>query len=325
MTNTWILLIAPLAAGCVAEDREMVRGPDSGVPGTSGESPPTDDSSDTPGSTDQPTMGSTSTSATNGPDRGETGTPPVRFDVGGLPDAPGVSEGCAQNVDIVFVMDVSTTMGTFLGTLADEIAAVDQALADLDLPAQPHYGLAVFVDDAELLNGGIAYADAAALQADFEMWSAFTSTNQQVGGGNSNSTWPENSLDALYLAATDFDWRPADDTTRLIIHTTDDTFWEGPATHNGIMVENDYSGTIAALQDETIRVFAFADTIGGSCSCLDVAMGWFEEYEGMPSIPDSTDGGIYDINQILDDSVSLADAITSSVEQSYCEEYDPAA
>ncbi len=254
----------------------------------------------------------------------DDGDAPVRFDFGGLPDAPDTTEPCVQNVDIVFVMDVSTTMGAFLGTLADEVIAVDQALAELDLPEAPHYGLAVFVDDAHILNGGMPYADAAALQADFQSWSAFTATNQQVGGGNSNSTWPENSLDALFLAATQFDWRPAEDTTRLIIHTTDDTFWEGPSTQNGVMIQNDYAGTVTALQQETIRVFAFADTIGGSCSCLDVSMGWFGEYEGAPSIPASTDGGVYDINQILDDSVSLADAITASVEESYCEDYNPA-
>ena len=271
-------------------------------------------------STTEPEPGSSGEASTGTPTGDD---PPVRFDFGGLPDTPNTSEPCIQNVDIVFVMDVSTTMGSFLGSLADEVIAVDQALAALDLPEAPHYGLAVFVDDALMLNDGMPYADAAALQADFQYWSAFTSTNQQVGGGNSNATWPENSLDALYFAATQFDWRPAEDTTRLIIHTTDDTFWEGPSTQNGVTIENDYPGTIAALQEETIRVFAFADTIGGACGCLDVSMGWFGDYEGTPSIPESTDGGVYDINQILNGSVSLADAITASVEESYCEDYNP--
>jgi hypothetical protein len=144
-----------------------------------------------------------------------------------------------------------------------------------------------------------------------------------VGGGNSNSTWPENSLDALYLAATEFAWRPAESTTRLVIHTTDDTFWEGPATQNGVMILHDYPETVDALQSEMIRTFAFADMIGGSCNCLDVSMGWFGDHDGMPSIPEATDGGIFHINGVLDGSVSLADAITDSVEESYCTPYQP--
>ena len=172
----------------------------------------------------------------------------------------------------------------------------------------------------DLSVGGALYG----IEGEGRLWGDFTASNQQVGGGNSNGTWPENSLDALHLAATQFAWRPADETTRLVIHTTDDTFWEGPSTQNGVAIQNDYASTVAALQAETIRVFAFADTIGGSCGCLDVSMGWFGDYEGMPSIPDATDGGVYDINEILSNAVSLADAIGDSVEQSYCDEYDPA-
>src|SRR5688572_9919831 len=44
------------------------------------------------------------------------------------------TDDCVQDVDIVFVMDVSTSMGPFLDKLAEEILVVDQALADLGLP-----------------------------------------------------------------------------------------------------------------------------------------------------------------------------------------------
>jgi hypothetical protein len=230
---------------------------------------------------------------------------------------------CDEDVDIVFVMDVSTSMGPFLSTLADEILVVDQALADLGLPNAPHYGLVVFVDDFALLGGGAPYADATALQADFNMWSTFTASNQQVGGGNLNTTWPENSLDGLQAAATGFQWRPGDATLRMVIHTTDDTFWEGPSTHNGVMIQNDYATVVAALQSETIRVFSFAAQIGAMCECEDVTPGWSSPYLGMPAIPEATDGGVFDIDAVLAGTVSLADAIQQSIEESMCDPYDP--
>ena len=236
------------------------------------------------------------------------------------PDGPMT---CEENIDIVFVMDVSTTMGPFLDKLADEILVVDQALQALELPAQPHYGLVVFVDDTALLQAGGPYPDVQTLQDEFSMWSSFTSSNQQVGGGNSNSTWPENSLDALYSAAAGYQWRPSEDTLRLVIHTTDDTFWDGPTTGNGVQIQHGYAETVQALQDRQIRVFSFAAQIGGSCECEDVTPGWSTPYMGMSPIPEATDGGVFDIDEVLAGSVSLADAIGDSVDASMCEPYTP--
>ena len=141
------------------------------------------------GSTTMPMPPGDSTSA------GSSDTEPgFYFDLGVIPDMPeGKLPGCQQAVDIVFTMDVSTTMGGFIMNLADEILEVDAAISALDLPLQPHYGLAVFVDDALLVNGGAPYTDAMVLRDDFLMWSAFTASNQQVGGGNSNTTFAENS------------------------------------------------------------------------------------------------------------------------------------
>ncbi len=244
------------------------------------------------------------------------------FDVGTLPDAPG-GERCENDLDIVFVIDVSTTMGEFIGILSDEILAVDAAVQKLNLPNEPHYGLAVFVDDAALLNDGAPYDDALALQADFDYWAMFTSSNEQVGGGNGNSTFTENSLDALYLAAEDFEWRYEGTTTRLVIHVTDDTFWDGPTVGNGVPIAHGYEETVDALQDNSVRVFSFADTIGGSCECEDVSMGWSNPYMGEIAIPEATDGGVFDVNQILAMTLSLTASIDGAVENSYCNPYMP--
>ena len=241
-------------------------------------------------------------------------------DAGSDPDGPNV---CEEDVDIVFVMDVSTSMGPFLDKLAQEILVVDQALQTLQLPSEPHYGLVVFVDDFALLNSGQPYADVAALQADFQMWSTFTASNSQVAGGNLNSTWPENSLDALFAGANGFAWRNADSTLRMIIHTTDDTFWDGPTTGNGVEIQRGYAETVDKLQEREIRDFSFAAQLGSPCECEDVTMGWSSDYLGMPSIPVSTDGNVYDIDLVLANQVSLSDAIFEAVEDSICDPYTP--
>lgn len=238
------------------------------------------------------------------------------------PDSVG-PDGCEQDIDVVFVMDVSTTMGPFLGTLADQMLAVDQAIAALDLPSAPHYGLVVFVDDFALLSKGQPYADAAALQADFQEWSAFTASNSQVSGNGNNGTWPENSLDALHVAATGYAWRSAETTSRIIIHTTDDTFSEAPSVVDGITVQHDYPQTVQVLQDQQIRVFSFTADIGGSCNCEDVAPGWSTPYGGQPAIPEATDGARFDIDQVLGGTLDLSEAINTSIEGAICDPYEP--
>jgi hypothetical protein len=276
--------------------------------------------------TDAGDAGTTSASADDGDDDDDADTG-AKFDVeiagdGGI--GPDTSSSCEQDIDIVFVMDVSTSMGPFLSTLADEILVVDEAIAALDLPNPPHYGLVVFVDDAAILNAAGPYPDVATLRADFMEWSAFTSTNYQVGGGNYNTTWPENSLDGLYLAAAGFQWRPqGDQTLRMIIHTTDDTFWDGPTMQNGVAIEHGYEEIVGALQDREIRMFTFAAQIGGMCECEDVTPGWSTPYMGMPPIPESTDGDVFDLDLVLAGQLSLSAAINGAIEENMCEPYPP--
>jgi hypothetical protein len=240
----------------------------------------------------------------------------------GADDGPD-PEDCIQDVDIVFVMDVSTTMGPFFDKLELEIEAVDQALQAFDLPNPPHYGLAVFVDDFTLVNAGVPYTDVNELRADFAYWNDFTASNQQTKGGGFNSTWTENSLDPLFAAAGGFQWRPVDTTLRMIIHTTDDTFWNGPTVGNGVNILHSYPEVVDSLQQRQIRMFTFADTIGGQCECEDVSMGFFTDFQGQPPIPMQTGGAAYSIGEVLAGIISLSDAINMSVEESYCEEYPP--
>ena len=247
-----------------------------------------------------------------------------RFDVGGGDGGGGGPQMCQDNVDIVFVMDVSTSMGVFFDRLEAEIEVVHEALSAYELPEEPHYGLVVFVDDFALVQEGMPFTDVAQLRSTFAQWNEFTSTNRQVTREDLvNSTWPENSLDAISAAASGFAWRPADSTLRIVIHTTDDAFWNGPSNANGIPILRSYGETVTLLQDQSVRFFTFAARIGGQFEDLDVAPGFFEPFEGQPPIPAQTDGLAWSIDAVLDGNLSLSEVINAAVEDNYCEPYPP--
>lgn len=250
-----------------------------------------------------------------------------RFDVGGGDGGGGGPQTCQDNVDIVFVMDVSTSMGPFFDRLEEEIEVVHAALSAYELPEEPHYGLVVFVDDFALVDEGdegIVFTDVAELRASFEEWNQFTSSNRQVTRDDLvNTTWPENSLDAIHAAADGFPWRPADTTLRIVIHTTDDTFWNGPTNANGIPILHSYDETVTRLQDQSVRFFTFAARIGGQFEDTDVAPGFFEPFEGKPAMPGQTDGLAWSIDAVLEGTLSLSEVINEAVEDNYCEPYPP--
>src|SRR5690606_15797206 len=141
----WLGACAPKDdAGAEAETQEPTTDPTSPpAEGTTTSEPP-GSTGPTPGGTTQVDPGSSSSAA----DEADTG-PGVHYDLGTVPDMP--NSECEHDVDIVFVMDVSTTMAGFINMLADEMLAVDAAIQALDLPSPPNYGLAVFVDDALLV------------------------------------------------------------------------------------------------------------------------------------------------------------------------------
>ena len=232
---------------------------------------------------------------------------------------------CKQQIDIVFVMDVSTSMLALLQKLENEILTVDAKLKTLDVLPDVHYGLVVFVDDTLIINGGAPYADVATLKQDFNKWWNFTQSNSQVNGGGSNSDWPENSIDALFTAAGAFQWRPMEDTLRMVIHCTDDTFGEKGAFQSGLAIMHTYDETVKALQDRQVRAFVFVDNdmTGGPGNDQDVSAGFFTPYNGKTPIPDATDGGAFNINQVLANQLSLNVAINDSVAASLCQDYVP--
>lgn len=283
--------------------------------------------SDTDASATQPTTGDPSAGGTGGttdidPFDSTSSAEATTWDSFG--DSTGESL-CKQQIDIVFVMDVSTSMFGILQKLEDEILTVDAKLKTLNVLPDVHYGLVVFVDDAQIIDGGAPYTDVQDLKEKFNFYWMFTQSNSQVSGDGSNVDFPENTLDALFIASGAFQWRPVESTLRLIIHTTDDTFGEQGAVQSGIAIQHTYDETVLSLQDRQVRVFSFADNdmTGGPGDNQDVSMGFFTPYNGKTPIPEATDGGAFNINLVNKNELSLSAAINDSVEQSLCEQYIP--
>lgn len=224
-----------------------------------------------------------------------------------------------SQVDVVFVVDVSTTMTFMLDRIEKQIAQVDAEARAQAL--DPRYGLVVFVDDVLVANAGKAYPDIAALQTDLAKWQAFTATNRQIHSTAHNLDWPENTLDAVHAAATSFDWRPADTTLRMIVHATDDDFGEAPAVQSQQTVQHTYAETVDALRAAEVRMFSFAARVGGQCECLDVRAGLYTRHNGRPSLPESTGGAVFDIDDVAAGKLAFSSAVAGAVRSAACTRY----
>ena len=233
---------------------------------------------------------------------------------------------CTEPMDVVFVIDVSTSMRDEVAGIRAGIDSIWAAAEGLALDVR--FGLVVFVDDVAAVSACAPFTSVGALQDELMRWQTFTSSNGQPGGSpESNSDCAENSLDALYTAATVCTWRPS--ATRLVIHITDDTFAEHPAVlsgdpfgFSGITVERTYAETVEALVSREIRVGAFAAPgAGEECGAgtsSDVGRGFHAPYQGMPSIPEATHGAVWSIRDVRAGTLEMAEAIIAFAEAEHC-------
>ena len=241
------------------------------------------------------------------------------------PDVP--SEGwdseeeCVQDIDVVFVIDVSTSMSFVLETLSDGIAEVwNYALTFSSDPSyDPQFALVVFVDDILVTNSGSPYGTAAELQAEFDEWRAFTSSESEPGGGaGSNNDCPENAIDALYAGATLPIWR--EDALHIVIFATDDTFVEYPGTlgSGSLPVAHTYMQVFSSVIENEVRVAAFAAHVGVCWDSNDGEPGFFTDYGGTPALPSATGSAAFDIQDVADGTIDLTEAIKGIILDAYC-------
>lgn len=279
----------------------------------------------------------------------------------GAPDAGVTSDGssssvdageCEEVIDLVFVLDTSSSMDFVLTKLEQQIAQVVDA--SNMVAADAHFGLIVFQDNHFLdntgpLENGVVHTSATSLQTAFNNYRVnYTAKNRNPGDGLSgpqtqNPICEENSLDALYAAANDFPWR--DNATRVVILATDDTFLERPDNYgdrdgDGLTDKTNYPSegdypalrtmteTVTALRGAKARVFSFSRITqpglfercgtGRRLAWEDITDGWTTPYNGQAPIPDQTDGGNYDLDLVKSGSLSLAETINEVVLDSHC-------
>jgi hypothetical protein len=270
-------------------------------------------------------------------------------------DGEGSSGDCTEGVDVVLVLDVSSSMGFVLDELEQDIGGVVDASNELAPGA--HFGLVAFSDNGALigggdLEGGVVHTQAASLISAFaETQATYTDYDRNPGDGPDgpiaqNPICEEDGLDALHLAATDFPWR--DDAARVVIMATDDTFLERPDNYgdgngDGTIGNNEWfepsegdypaqwtvAETTDALTSAAIRVFSFTALepmsgcgTGRRMNDEDVSDGWSTPYDGAAPFPDATDGRNYDLGAVESGSISLADTIADVVVESHCNPID---
>jgi hypothetical protein len=233
-------------------------------------------------------------------------------------------EDCTQDIDVVFVIDVSTSMSFVLQNLSDGIAEVwNYALTFSDSPDyEPRFGLVVFVDDHLFTNSGAPYGSAAELQGAFDSWRAFTSSNSEPGGSPGyNNDCPENAIDGLHAGATGFGWR--DGALHIIIFATDDTFREHPQTLGSgpVVVQHTYAEVLAEVLAREIRVAAFAAHVGVCWDSNNGEPGFFSDYGGQPALPAATGSRAFDIQDVASGTISMTEAIKDIILEEYCSPY----
>ncbi len=244
----------------------------------------------------------------------------------GMSDVPRLDvlpEVCAAPIDLTFVLDVSTSMAMEANALRMGIA--DIYAAARALTTDTRFSLVVFVDDALVVNGCAPFGTVDELTAEFVRWRDFCSTNESPVSRNDNLDCAENSLDAIYAAATTCTWREG--ATHILVHVTDDTFEEPPFEYSsgpfggGIPAVRYYNEVLDALVTREIRVGAFAMEVPENCGAgtsSDTGRGFFTNFRGMPSLPEVTGGRVWDIADVRDGALNMSTAIAEMVDDEYC-------
>jgi hypothetical protein len=232
---------------------------------------------------------------------------------------------CVDPIDLVFVLDVSTSMSGEAMALRTGVASIFTA-ADA-LTTDHHFGLVVFVDDALVVNDCDPFTTPSALAMELMDWQTFCSTNRSpANGAVPNMDCQENSLDAMYAAATQCTWRAG--ATHILIHVTDDTFEERPYVYSedifgggGIAALRTYSETRDALLANEIRVGAFAMLEPEPCGAGtsgNTARGFLEPYGVFDSFPVLTGGRAWNLREVRDGTLDMSTAISEMIEDEHC-------
>ncbi len=225
--------------------------------------------------------------------------------------------GCLRPIDLVFSVDVSSSMQAELTALSMTAPAMFERLHAIDPTVR--VSLVAFVDDV------LAVAECAPLTLEdftreLEIFRQSAASNRNLVSSIENVDCPENSLDALARAA-ECGWR--DGAARIVVHVTDDTFAERPTVLSGpfgggIVVQHTYAETRTALSNANIRLIAMtASGVGSDCGAgrsPDVGQGFHTPFLGMPPLVESTGGAALNLDDLVRGSLDLGAEIVRVIE-----------
>jgi hypothetical protein len=230
---------------------------------------------------------------------------------------------CSEPLDVVLVLDVSSSMTDDVARLRDLAPRLWESA--LRASAGARISLVVFVDDALAVNDCAPFTDAAGLTAALERWRAFTTRNRSPVSEIPNVDCAENSLDALAAAITRCPWRSG---ARTILHVTDDTFEERPAVLSGpfgpgIVVASSYLEVSDALVREEISLLALTASgsgrdCGGPRPSPDVGRGFHGPLGSEVSLPERSGGAAWELRAMRDGTFDLAAALGTRLSGEVC-------
>ena len=211
-------------------------------------------------------------------------------------------------LDLVFVLDVSTTMNE-MASLRTGMQGLFDAIEANDLDVR--FGLTTFVNDVIVHRDG-EFLDRDAFFSEFDSqlvqgeWVPDGTRPRQLA----NFDFEENSLTALQRSAREFAFRRG--ARRYILLMTDATFKEAPGTFSdGSRAYASFSEVTRTLEEEEIRLFAVLDGASGA----GIASG----YRGRPSLVSATGGTWFELAEVDSGALTLDSLLTGLLTAPACD------
>jgi len=224
------------------------------------------------------------------------------------PPEASATSGDIAPLDLVFVLDVSTSM--------DEMAALRTAIQELFDFSEANgldvrFGLTTFENDV-IVHGDGEFMERTRFFEEFDsqlipgIWVPDPELPRQL----LNFDFPENSLDAIYRAASDMPFAP--NSRRYVLLMTDSNFLEPPAVFSdGTPVRHRYAEVERALRDNEVKLFAVHDTSAGE--------GLSRNWKGRPPLVSQSGGTWFEISQITTGALTLNDVLAKFIMRSVCD------
>lgn len=217
------------------------------------------------------------------------------------PDDPGP-------LDLVVVLDVSTTMGT-MPRLRQAIGEFFDFIQQRD--GDVRIGLTSFVNDVHL-HREAAFLDREALfqELDSQLDPDTGTPNFDLPRHQLNFDFAENSLGALFRSATEFPFRR--EARRVLLLITDDTFLEPPAVFSdGIPARVSYAQVADALAERGIQLVSVHASARGR--------GLSSNADGATSLVNQTGGSWHEFADVTSNEHGLGTLLTDLASGRSCD------